>query len=133
MSESNEKIARGLVKHLHWGRNAGLHFDDNTCVKPYHQLSPFNASVDQFPDAYVFDRGSELPPCTFEVHSGYQYNGSVTKTITGNYVHGRTGEGEAVKNKYFYLVHEIKIRFKQSNHQEPVFSVAKRSSSVKIS
>jgi len=46
MSESNERIARGLVKHLLWGRNAGLHFGDNTCVKPYHQLSPFNASVD---------------------------------------------------------------------------------------
>lgn len=87
-------------------------------MKPYHQLSPFNASVDQFPDAYVIDRGSELPLRTFEVHSGYQYDGSVTKTITGNYVHGRTGE--AVKNKYFYLGHEIKIRFKQSNHQEPV-------------
>lgn len=133
MSESNERIARGLVKHLLWGRNAGLHFDDEKCVNPYHQLSSFIASVDQFPDAYVFDRGSELhvPPCIFEVHSSYQYDGSVTKTITGNCVHGRTGE--AVKNKYFYLGHAIKIQFKQSNHQQPVFSVVKRSSSIKIS
>ena len=79
----NTKIACRLVKHLLWGRSAGLDFDDNECVKPYHDLSPFVASVDQFPDAYIIDRESEQPLCTFEVHSGHQYDCSVVKTIIG--------------------------------------------------
>ena len=84
MSEiPNTKIACRLVKHLLWGRSAGLDFDDNECVKPYHDLSPFVASVDQFPDAYIIDRESEQPLCTFEVHSGHQYDCSVVKTIIG--------------------------------------------------
>jgi len=52
-------------------------------VKPYSQLSPFIASVNQFPDAYVLHRESGLPLCTIEVHSCQRYDHSVCKTIIG--------------------------------------------------
>ena len=45
------------------------------------------ASVNRFPDAYIIDRESELPLCTFEVHSGHQYDCSVVKTIIGVVTH----------------------------------------------
>ena len=83
----NKNIACQLVKHLLRARSVGLDFDDNGCVKPYHKLSPFMASVNRFPDAYIIDRESELPLCTFEVHSGHQYDCSVVKTIIGVVTH----------------------------------------------
>jgi len=80
---SNEEITHQLVKYLLRGNSAGLQFDDKRCVKPYRQLSPFIASVDQFPDAYVLHRESGLPLCTIEVHSCQRYDHSVCKTIIG--------------------------------------------------
>jgi len=77
---SNEEIAHQLVKYLLQGNSAGLQFDNKKCVKPYRQLSPFIASVDQFPDAYVLHRESGLPLCTI---SCQRYDRSVCKTIIG--------------------------------------------------
>jgi len=79
---SNEEIAHKLVKYLLRGNSTGLQFNDK-CVKPYCQLSPFIASVNQFPDAYVLHRESGLPLCTIEVHSCQRYDHSVCKTIIG--------------------------------------------------